>query len=261
MSAQSLCPQCLLKLGLSGAIPAFVDPPEPEPAAPASRRSGSRAGVWIALGALTVATVLLFFAYFFFTRLMRPLPASAGTVRFSLAFPDSSTGFGSRRRTPVRRVARRRPDRADGDWRGRSAPVVDPRLGSAIGPRAWRHRRRGVPVLVARQPDDRILRPRHAQEDRREQRIIAGHVVRRAGRPRRDLEHRRRHRLRGWRRWRLEPRSCGGWHSVAHHEDRPVPAREVPSMAGVSARRASLSVFGRRRATGEPRVRWRPGDG
>ena len=95
VAAQSLCPQCLLKLGLSGVVPAFVDPPEPEPAAPASRRSGSRAGIWIALGGLTVAAAVLFLSYSFFTRLMRPQPAPAGTVRFSLAFPDSAHGFGA----------------------------------------------------------------------------------------------------------------------------------------------------------------------
>ena len=97
MSAQSLCPQCLLKLGLSGAIPAFVDPPEPEPAAPAApagRRSSRRSGVWMAIGGLTAAAVL-FFTYWFFTFLIQPPSAAPRTVRFSLAFPDSSTGFGS----------------------------------------------------------------------------------------------------------------------------------------------------------------------
>jgi eukaryotic-like serine/threonine-protein kinase len=91
MSAQSLCPQCLLKLGLSGAVPAFADPPEPEPAAPASRRSGSRAGIWIAaLGVVAVAVIALFL-----TQLIRPVPAPPRTVRFSLAFPDSAHGFGT----------------------------------------------------------------------------------------------------------------------------------------------------------------------
>ena len=90
-SAQSLCPQCLLKLGLSGAIPAFVDPPEPEPVAPARRRSGRRATFRIALGGLAVAAALSF-AYWFFTHLMPPASAPPRTVRFSVAFPDSSTG-------------------------------------------------------------------------------------------------------------------------------------------------------------------------
>ena len=80
----------LLKLGLSGAIPALVDLPEPEPAAPANvdpagaPASGSR---WGATGRGSRAVPhLLFFTYLFDHRPPALTPCG------SAAFPDSSPG-------------------------------------------------------------------------------------------------------------------------------------------------------------------------
>src|SRR5215471_48661 len=74
---QGLCPTCLLKLGLSGAVPVFQDPPSSLP-----RRKRRMIAIAAVVGAATLLTVLIV--------PRRPSPRPL-VVRFDIPVPEAAS--------------------------------------------------------------------------------------------------------------------------------------------------------------------------
>ena len=130
------------------------------------RRSRERLA-WMSLAGVFLLTTLGLGAVAY-------LPRAAGDARLlrfavlppegsSLALTVSTGGGASLAPLAVSPDGRRVAFIAQGS--GRQAAPLDPRARHAHGAGAGRHRRRLVPLLVARQPISRFLRGREAQED------------------------------------------------------------------------------------------------
>ena len=146
-------------------------------------------------------------------------PSRAGESRWRLRSSSLTAAVVAGAARPARTGSRAGPSAAalrdlhgadrrsvDGAVTGRHAARLRREPGSRAGtlgplarrcrePRAARHRRRQLPVLVAGRPHHRVLRRRQAEADRRRRWRAAGRR-RRAERPRRRVERRRRHPVR-----------------------------------------------------------------
>ena len=155
-------------------------------AAPVAARG--RRPSWIPWAAALVLAVAGFATGGLFRR-----PSEAGVFR---SVDRTAVAVGSRAQQRVARAFARRHDaRSGGDGRRRPAPHLGEADGRVRGPAAARHRRRHDPFLVPRRPLDRLLRGAEVEAGPG-RRGCRADDLRGRRRPRRELERRRRDRVR-----------------------------------------------------------------